>query len=94
MFTAYVLMRDTSRCSILDLNDHPFSGEAVMSTVQPPAPHPVESSDERLDEALCETFPASDPIAVDATEPVQARDDSNAGRLKPKRSSPADTPAR
>ncbi|WEY37375.1 hypothetical protein [Paraburkholderia sp. SUR17] len=36
---------------------------------QPDAAHPVESADERLDEALEETFPASDPIAVDPTEP-------------------------
>jgi hypothetical protein len=35
----------------------------------PPAPEPVESVDDRLDEALEETFPASDPIAVDPTEP-------------------------
>jgi hypothetical protein len=65
-----------------------------MSKPQPPAPHPVESSDERLDEALCETFPASDPIAVDATEPVQARVDSNPRRPKPKRRSPANNAAR
>jgi hypothetical protein len=65
-----------------------------MPKAQPPAPHPVEPLDERLDEALCETFPASDPIAVDATEPVQARDDSNPRHLKRKRSSPADTPTR
>ena len=29
--------------------------------------------DEELDEALEETFPASDPIAVDVTEPSRAR---------------------
>ncbi|MEX3957629.1 hypothetical protein B0G57_101199 [Trinickia symbiotica] len=40
-----------------------------MSKTHPPAPRPIESSDERLDEALGETFPASDPIAVDAAEP-------------------------
>lgn len=42
-----------------------------MPTAKPPVSHPVESSDERLDEALSETFPASDPIAVDPTEPVK-----------------------
>jgi hypothetical protein len=42
-----------------------------MSKTQPPAPHPVDSLDERLDEALGETFPASDPIAVDPTEPPE-----------------------
>lgn len=30
---------------------------------------PVESAEDRLDEALEESFPASDPIAVDVTEP-------------------------
>ncbi|MFM0070942.1 hypothetical protein PQQ86_07165 [Paraburkholderia sediminicola] len=30
---------------------------------------PAESADSRLDEALEESFPASDPIAVDMSEP-------------------------
>lgn len=30
---------------------------------------PVGSIDSRLDEALMESFPASDPIAVDMTDP-------------------------
>lgn len=29
--------------------------------VQPPEPQPVQSEDDKLDEALQETFPASDP---------------------------------
>jgi hypothetical protein len=29
----------------------------------------AESDDSRLDEALAESFPASDPIAVDLTDP-------------------------
>ncbi len=33
---------------------------------------PVESMDSRLDEALEESFPASDPIAVDPVEPRKA----------------------
>lgn len=33
------------------------------------AVQPVESADSRLDEALEESFPASDPIAVDMSEP-------------------------
>ncbi|WP_198665452.1 hypothetical protein [Paraburkholderia kururiensis] len=37
----------------------------------PDAAHPVEPADERLDEALEETFPASDPIAVDPAEPPE-----------------------
>ena len=39
-----------------------------MSKPKPHAPPPVESAEDRLDEALDETFPASDPIAVDPTE--------------------------
>ncbi|SMG27122.1 hypothetical protein [Paraburkholderia susongensis] len=34
---------------------------------------PAESSETRLDEALMESFPASDPIAVDVTQPHRAR---------------------
>ena len=47
----------------------------IMSTAKPtpkpPDPHPVESAEDRLDEALDETFPASDPIAVDPAEPPE-----------------------
>ncbi len=59
-----------------------------MSKTRPPAPHPLDSLEERLDEALEETFPASDPIAVAPTErtkPSEPRDDRKAKR----RSSPA-----
>ncbi|HEV3423561.1 MAG TPA: hypothetical protein VG105_07210 [Paraburkholderia sp.] len=35
-----------------------------MSKPKSNAPAPVETADDRLDEALEETFPASDPIAV------------------------------
>ncbi len=48
-----------------------FPTESDMSTAQPRTPEPAESADERLDEALEETFPASDPIAVDPTEPAR-----------------------
>ncbi|MEJ8799773.1 hypothetical protein WKR88_26170 [Trinickia caryophylli] len=53
-----------------------------MTATQPaPASHPVESSDDRLDEALGETFPASDPIAVDPAEPDgQAEHPKNSDR--------------
>ena len=34
---------------------------------------PPTSADTRLDEALMESFPASDPIAVDVTEPSRER---------------------
>ncbi|SIT39880.1 conserved hypothetical protein [Paraburkholderia ribeironis] len=33
---------------------------------------PVGASESRLDEALMESFPASDPIAVDMTDPHHA----------------------
>ncbi|MGF6610041.1 hypothetical protein OKW45_004963 [Paraburkholderia sp. WSM4175] len=34
---------------------------------------PPTSADTRLDEALMESFPASDPIAVDVTQPSRER---------------------
>ncbi len=40
-----------------------------MSTSKPNTPKPPLTEDQRLDEALEETFPASDPIAVDPHEP-------------------------
>ncbi|SIT36486.1 conserved hypothetical protein [Paraburkholderia piptadeniae] len=43
-----------------------------MSNTKPKAPKPAEephTTEDRLDEALEETFPASDPIAVDPDEP-------------------------
>lgn len=36
---------------------------------------PAESADSRLDEALEESFPASDPVAVDMTEPRHSAGD-------------------
>ncbi|MFM0726322.1 hypothetical protein PQQ53_21890 [Paraburkholderia strydomiana] len=35
-------------------------------------PQSAQSADRRLDEALEESFPASDPIAVDLTDPHHA----------------------
>jgi hypothetical protein len=52
-----------------------FSLEYVMTkqkqhvSVPKDAGQPAESADSRLDEALEESFPASDPIAVDMSEP-------------------------
>ncbi len=46
-----------------------------MTSKKQHAPHPAhtqapaESAESRLDEALDESFPASDPIAVDTTDP-------------------------
>jgi hypothetical protein len=42
--------------------------EQDMSKPKPHAPPPAQTAEDRLDEALDETFPASDPIAVDPTE--------------------------
>ncbi|HEY2024982.1 hypothetical protein [Paraburkholderia sp.] len=36
-------------------------------------PGPLDTLDARLDEALMESFPASDPIAVDIADPHRAR---------------------
>lgn len=53
----------------------PLLTEHVMTTRKHPESQaankasPVESADSRLDEALEESFPASDPIAVDPAEP-------------------------
>lgn len=39
-----------------------------MSTSKPKAQEPLQTPDDRLDEALNETFPASDPIAIHPDE--------------------------
>jgi hypothetical protein len=39
---------------------------------QADTPPPTQSEDSRLDEALEESFPASDPIAIDPDEPSPA----------------------
>ncbi|MFM0057919.1 hypothetical protein [Paraburkholderia phytofirmans] len=45
---------------------------------------PPESADDRLDEALEESFPASDPIAVDVRDPHHApeKDGSSEGKKR------------
>ena len=43
-----------------------------MSTSKPKSQPAELSVEQRLDEALAETFPASDPIAVDPGEPNRA----------------------
>ena len=53
-----------------------------MSTSKQPTPKTPDehsSSDDRLDEALDETFPASDPIAVD---PDEEDEDSQQGKQR------------
>jgi hypothetical protein len=54
--------------------------ERAMTSKSQPTSHaartrrtPSTSADTRLDEALMESFPASDPIAVDVTEPFRER---------------------
>ncbi|ACC70895.1 conserved hypothetical protein [Paraburkholderia phymatum STM815] len=62
-----------------------FEGNPVMSTTKhhtPKSPEEHPSSDERLDEALDETFPASDPIAVD---PDEDDEDGHQGKHKKSR---------
>ena len=45
-----------------------------MSTSKPHPPQSPDPSEERLDEALEETFPASDPISVEPDEPAAPSD--------------------
>lgn len=47
-------------------------------------PSAVQSAESRLDEALEESFPASDPIAVDMTDPhhVSVKEVSSAGKKR------------
>jgi hypothetical protein len=53
-----------------------------MSTSKP-KPQPAEPGvEQRLDEALAETFPASDPIAVDPEEPNRTPAKHKAGAAK------------
>jgi hypothetical protein len=49
-----------------------------------PSAEPVQSAESRLDEALEESFPASDPIAVDMTDPhhVSVKEVSSAGKKR------------
>src|SRR6202007_3101122 len=54
------------RCAMLTV---PRSrAEQAMSKPKPSTPEPHAPVEDRLDEALDETFPASDPIAVDPEE--------------------------
>ncbi|ASV99655.1 hypothetical protein [Paraburkholderia aromaticivorans] len=46
---------------------------------------PAESADSRLDEALEESFPASDPIAVDMGDPHHAEDKEGVSEGKKRR---------
>lgn len=56
------------------------------STVaQTATPTPAESEDSRLDEALEESFPASDPIAVDTADPHRTPDKGGASQAKKRR---------
>lgn len=61
-----------------------------MTSKKQPTPHPAqkqgpaESAESRLDEALDESFPASDPIAVDTTDPHHspAKQSSSEGKRR------------
>lgn len=58
---------------------HFFERSAIMSKAKPPPPEPADPTDDRLDEALEETFPASDPVAVHPEED-QGKTPKDAGR--------------
>ncbi|WP_341312437.1 hypothetical protein WN982_13220 [Paraburkholderia sp. IMGN_8] len=49
---------------------HTTDVKVKVKEVRPPA----QSAESRLDEALDESFPASDPIAVDLTDPHHSPD--------------------
>lgn len=51
--------------------DHPASSSSAGT--QQPVEKVPESVESRLDEALEESFPASDPIAIDAADPHDPR---------------------
>ncbi|MDQ7977909.1 hypothetical protein QYH69_11725 [Paraburkholderia sp. SARCC-3016] len=53
-----------------------------MSTSKPKSQPAELSVERRLDEALAETFPASDPIAVDPEEPNHSPAKPEAGAAK------------
>lgn len=61
-----------------------------MTSKKQSTPHPAqtqgsaESAESRLDEALDESFPASDPIAVDTTDPHHspAKQSSSEGKKR------------
>jgi hypothetical protein len=48
--------------------EHVMTKQKHHSTHPKDAAQPLESAEDRLDEALEESFPASDPIAVDVGE--------------------------
>jgi hypothetical protein len=61
-----------------------LSMERAMTSKKHPVSHSVEApsaaetADRRLDEALEESFPASDPIAVDLAEPHRSTETPSA----------------
>lgn len=63
-------------CWIADslLTEHVMTSKKHPETHRAETPTPAESEDSRLDEALEESFPASDPIAVDTGDPHHAEE--------------------
>jgi hypothetical protein len=53
--------------------EHVMTKQKHHSTHPKDAAQPLESAEDRLDEALEESFPASDPIAVDVGEARRLR---------------------
>jgi len=70
--------KKTEADRVVDLEEFLLSASPIVNEVLAPAPETAPSDpppldlDERLDEALWETFPASDPIAVSHRELVPA----------------------
>jgi hypothetical protein len=68
--------------------------EPAMAKPKSTAPEPVSQTDARLDEALDETFPASDPIAVHPPTPAPVASPVRHAPRKPARAAPGRRTAR
>lgn len=55
------------------LTEHAMTSKKHPAPPVANTPSPAESTDSRLDEALEESFPASDPIAIDPAEPRKTK---------------------
>jgi hypothetical protein len=66
------------------LTEHVMTSKKHPEAQSAKTPPPVDSVESRLDEALEESFPASDPIAIDPVEPrkTTAKEPSSEGKKK------------
>jgi hypothetical protein len=60
----------------------PQGGEAAKAAGAAQSAQSAQSAESRLDEALEESFPASDPIAIDMTEPSHSQPESEPSERK------------